>query len=97
MYFTSLFLVIKLLALYSIKYGLNYLSMRPVKNSPIYATWSITMGNFAPLCLIFSFIWVKNPLSLAFSPLNLLTNSIFILVIPILLILFSNTYLLLVS
>ena len=56
MYFILLFLVIKLLALYSVKYGLNYLSMRPVKNNPAYATWSATIGNFIPLCLIFSFI-----------------------------------------
>ena len=91
MYFTLLFLVIKLLALYSIKYGLNYLNIYPIKNNPAYTTWFTTIGNFTPLYLIFSFIWVKNPLSLAFSPLNLLTNSIFILVIPILLILFFNT------
>ena len=38
MYFTLLFLVIKLLALYSIKYGLNYLSVYPVKNNPAYTT-----------------------------------------------------------
>ena len=55
-YFILLFLVVKLLALYSIKYGLNYLSIYPVKNNPAYATWSTTKGNFAPLCLIFSFI-----------------------------------------
>ena len=91
MYFTLLFLVVKLLALYSIKYNLNYLSIYPVRNSPVYTTWSTIIGNFTPLCLIFSFIWVKNPLSLAFLLLNFLTNSIFTLVIPILLILFSNT------
>ena len=56
MYFTLLFLVVKLLALYSIKYGLNYLSIYPVKNNPAYATQSATIGNFTPLCLIFSFI-----------------------------------------
>ena len=55
-YFTLLFLVVKLLALYFIKYGLNYLSTYPVKNSPTYATWSATMGSFTPLCLIFNFI-----------------------------------------
>jgi hypothetical protein len=33
-YLTLLFLVIKLLALYSAKYSLNYLSIRPVKNNP---------------------------------------------------------------
>ena len=55
-YFTLLFLVVKLLALYSIKYSLNYLSIYPVRNSPVYTTWSITLGNFTPLCLIFSFI-----------------------------------------
>ena len=38
MYFTLLFLVAKLLALYSIKYGLNYLSIYPVKNNPAYTT-----------------------------------------------------------
>ena len=97
MYFTLLFLVIKLLALYSVKYSLNYLSVYPIKNSPVYATWSTTNNNFTPSCLIFSFIQVKNPLNLAFSPLNFLINGIFILVIPILLILFSNTCLLLVS
>ena len=43
MYFTLLFLVIKLLALYSIKYGLNYLSTYPIKNSPAYTTWSTTI------------------------------------------------------
>ena len=56
MYFTLLFLVIKLLALYSVKYNLNYLSAYPVKNNPAYATQSTTIGNFTPLCLIFSFI-----------------------------------------
>ena len=56
MYFTLLFLVVKLLALYSIKYSLNYLSTYLIKNSPAYTTWSTTMGSFAPLYLIFSFI-----------------------------------------
>ena len=97
MYFILLFLVIKLLALYSIKYGLNYLSVYPVKNNPVYATWSAIIGNFIPLCLIFSFIWVKNPLSLAFLLLNLLIDSIFILDIPNSAMLFSNACLLLVS
>ena len=92
-----MFLVIKPLALYSIKYSLNYLNAYPVRNSPVYATWSATMDNFTLFCLIFSFIWVKNPLNLAFLPLNFLTNGIFILVIPISLILFSNTCLLPVS
>ena len=55
-YFTLLFLVVKLLALYSIKYSLNYSSIYPVKNNPAYATWSTTIDNFIPLCLIFSFI-----------------------------------------
>ena len=91
MYFTLLFLVIKLLALYSVKYGLNYLSIYPVKNNPAYTTWSTTIGNFTLLCLIFSFIWIKNPLNLAFLLLNFSTNGVFTLVIPILLILFSNT------
>ena len=31
-------MVVKPLALYSIKYSLNYLSARPVRNSPIHAT-----------------------------------------------------------
>ena len=97
MYFILLFLVVKLLALYSVKYGLNYLSVYPIKNNPAYATWSATIGNFTFLCLIFSFIWVKNPLSLAFSPLNLLIDGIFILDIPISVILFFNACLLLVS
>ena len=97
MYFILLFLVVKLLALYFIKYNLNYLSICLIRNSPAYTTWSATIGNFTPLCLIFSFIQVKNPLSLAFLPLNLLINGIFTLVIPISLILFSNTYPLLVS
>jgi hypothetical protein len=34
-YLTSLFLVNSLLALYSTKYGLNYLSTHPAKNNPI--------------------------------------------------------------
>ena len=51
MYFISLFLVIKLLALYFVKYGLNHLSIYPVKNNPAYATWSTTKGNFTLLCL----------------------------------------------
>jgi hypothetical protein len=34
-YLTSLFLVIKLLALYSTKYSLNYLSIYPVRNNPV--------------------------------------------------------------
>jgi hypothetical protein len=34
-YLTSLFLVVKLLALYSIKYGLNHSSVYPVRNNPI--------------------------------------------------------------
>ena len=56
MYFTLLFLVVKLLALYSIKYSLNYLNTYPIKNSSMYATWSTIIGNFALLCPIFSFI-----------------------------------------
>ena len=96
-YFTLLFLVVKLLALYFIKYSLNYLSVYPVKNNPVYTTWSTIIDNFTLLCLIFSFIWVKNPLNLAFSPLNLLIDGIFTLDIPSSAILFSNTYLLLVS
>ena len=55
-YFTLLFLVVKLLALYSIKYSLNYLSMYSVKNNPVYAIWSTIIDNFTPLYLIFSFI-----------------------------------------
>jgi hypothetical protein len=35
MYLTSLFLVNSLLALYSAKYGLNYLSVYPTKNNPM--------------------------------------------------------------
>jgi hypothetical protein len=35
MYFTSWFLVVKPLALYSIKYSLNYLSAYPARNNPI--------------------------------------------------------------
>jgi hypothetical protein len=35
MYFTLLFLVVKLLALYSTKYGLNHLSVYPAKNNPV--------------------------------------------------------------
>ena len=97
MYFTLLFLVIKLLALYSIKYNLNYLSIYSIKNNPAYATWSTTIDSFTPLCLIFSFIWVKNPLSLAFLPLNFLTNGIFTLNILISVILFFNACLLLIS
>jgi hypothetical protein len=34
-YLTLLFLVVKLLALYSAKYSLNYLSIYPAKNNPI--------------------------------------------------------------
>src|SRR6202042_278575 len=60
-YLTLLFLVIRLLALYSTKYNLNYLSTCLARNSLTYATWFIIMGNFTPLYLIFSFIWVKNP------------------------------------
>ena len=56
MYFILLFLVVKLLALYSIKYGLNYLSIYLIKNNSAYTTWSTTISNFTPLCLIFSFI-----------------------------------------
>jgi hypothetical protein len=97
MYLTLLFLVVKPLALYSTKYSLNYLSTRPVKNNPIYATWSTTIGNFYPLHLIFNFIQVKNPLSLAFSPLNYSINDILTLHISILFILFFNAYPFLVS
>jgi hypothetical protein len=35
MYFTLLFLIIKPLALYSIKYNLNHLSAYPTKNNPV--------------------------------------------------------------
>jgi hypothetical protein len=35
MYLTSLFLVNSLLALYSTKYSLNYLSAHPVRNNPV--------------------------------------------------------------
>jgi hypothetical protein len=55
------------------------------------------MGSFCLLYLIFSFIWVRNPLSFTLSLLNLLTDGIFTLDIPILLILLFNTILLFVS
>ena len=35
MYLTLLFLVVKLLALYFIKYSLNHLSTCPVRNNPV--------------------------------------------------------------
>jgi hypothetical protein len=35
MYLILLFLVVKLLALYLTKYGLNYLSTYPAKNNPV--------------------------------------------------------------
>ena len=38
MYLTSRLVVIKLLALKSIRYNLNYLSTRLARNKPIYAT-----------------------------------------------------------
>ena len=38
-----------ILTLYLIKYNLNHLNIYPTKNSYIYATWSITIDNFAPL------------------------------------------------
>ena len=84
------------LALYSVKYSLNYLSARPVKNNPTYATWSATNSNFTPLFLILSYIYIRNPLSLIFLPLNLLINGILIFNTPIL-IFISSTYLLLIS
>jgi hypothetical protein len=55
------------------------------------------MGNFTSLYLIFSFIYVKNPLSFTFSLLNCLIDGIFTLDIPMLLILLSNTILLFMS
>jgi len=89
--------VVGLLALYSVKYSLNYLSTCPVKNNPIYATWSTTNSNFTPLFLILSHIYIRNPLSLIFLLLNLLINGILIFNAPISLIFAFNTYPLLIS
>ena len=97
MYLTSVFTVISLLALYFVKYSLNYLSIYLVRNNPIYTTQSAIIGNFTPLYLIFSFIQVRNPFSLDFSPLNLLTNGILTFIIPILLSLFSSKVLFAIS
>src|SRR6266403_4461516 len=97
MYLTSLLVVVSLLALYSVKYSLNYLSARPVRNNPIYATWSTTNNNLTSLYLILSLIYIRNPLSLIFLPLNLLTNSNLVLDIPILLIFALSAYLLFIS
>jgi len=85
MYFTLLLAVVSLLALYSIRYSLNYLSTRPVNS------------NFTPLYLILSFIYIRNPLTLIFLLLNLLIDSILIFNTPILLIFTSSTYLLPIS
>ena len=49
MYFTLLLAIIKPLALYSIKYNLNYINTYPVRNHPTYATWSIIIGSFTLL------------------------------------------------
>jgi len=89
--------VVILLALYSIKYSLNYLSTCPIKNKPTYATWSATNSNFTLLFLILSYIYIRNPLSLILLPLNPLIDGILILNTPILLILAFSAYLLPIS
>ena len=86
-----------LLALYPIKYSLNYSSARPAKNNPIYVTWSTTNSNFAPLFLILSYIYIRNPLSLIFLLLSRLIDGILIFNAPILLILTFSAYLLPIS
>ena len=81
----------------SVRQGLNYLSALPVRNNPVYTTWSINIGNFAPFCVTLKCIYVRNPLSFNLSPANYLIDSNLILTTPILLTFSLSNLLLLVS
>ena len=95
-YFTSKLVVIILFIYTLVRYSLNYLSALPIRNKPIYATWSINMGNFTPSYIILKCIYIRNPLSFNLSPINCLIDSNLILATPILLTLSLSTLLLLV-
>src|ERR1700728_191508 len=95
-YFTSKLVVVILFIYTLVKYSLNYLSTLPVRNKPIYTTWSIAIGNFTPSCVILKCIYIRNPLSFNLFPINRLINSNLILATPILLTLSLSILLLLV-
>src|SRR3984957_14731210 len=95
-YFTSKLVVIIPFIYTLVRYSLNYLSALPIRNKPIYATWSIDIGNFTPSYIILKYIYIRNLLSFNLSPINRLIDSNLILAAPILLILSLSTLLLLV-
>src|ERR1700722_15210685 len=93
-YFTSRLVVIIPFIYTLVRYSLNYLSALPVRNKPIYTTWSINMGNFTPSYVILKYIYIRNPLSFNLSPANCLIDSNLIFTAPILLTLSLSTLLL---
>ena len=95
-YFTSKLVVIILFIYTLVRYNLNYLSALPIRNKPIYATWSINIGNFTSFCVILKCIYIRNPLSFNLSSTNRLMDSNLILAALILLTLSLSILLLLV-
>ena len=47
-----------------VKQGLNHSNTLPVKNNPVQATYSITIGSPSPLLVILILICIRNPLNL---------------------------------
>src|SRR6202021_3121384 len=95
-YFSSKLVVIILFIYTLVRYSLNYLSTLPIRNKPIYATWSIDMGNFTPSYVILKCIYIRNPLSFNLSSIHHLIDSNLILAAPILLTFSLSVLLLLV-
>ena len=87
-------MVIILLICTLVKYSLNYLSALPVRNNPIYTTWSIDVGNFTPSYIILKYIYIRNPLSFNLFSINYLIEGNLIFAASILLTLSSSTLLL---
>ena len=76
MYRTSTLVVPILFSCISVRQGLNHSNTFPVKNNPVQATYSMTVGSPGPLLVILILIYVKNPLNLWASPKKRSTNSI---------------------
>ena len=62
----------------SIRQDLNYSNTLFNKNSPIQATYFITIGNPSPLLVILILTYIRNPYNLYTSLLKYLTNGILI-------------------
>ena len=97
MYYISQLVIIILFTYISIRYGLNYLSALPVRNSPVQAIRSIGITSFTSSYTILKCIYVRNSLSFNFSSKYLLIDSNLTFTTLILLILFSNVILFSIS